>query len=212
MSNPAESSDSTLDTVHSRGRGRPRHPRISRAILDATLEILEEEGFAGLTIEAISTRAGVGRPALYRRWPSKEAIVEEALLGVAGELVPVPDTGSLRGDLTLLVREFADSMDTTAGRLTVALIAEAIRDPSWHPIVRDFLRRRRALTRVVIDRAIQRGELPPDADGDLLIDLVASPLWVHRLLHWDLAEWIDPDAILDGILAHRWSRNGQQQR
>src|SRR3954447_13971210 len=86
-----------------RGPGRPRKPGATEAILEATVAILEEKGFGGLTIEAIADRAGVGRPALYRRWPSKEAIVEEALLGVADELVPIPDTGSLREDLRLLM-------------------------------------------------------------------------------------------------------------
>ncbi len=190
----------TREQTRPRRRGRPRKPGVDEAIIAATLEILEKDGFAGLTVEAISARAGVGRPALYRRWPSKEAIVKDALLELAGELMPYPDTGSLRGDLAALMQEFTDAMQTPAGRVTVALIGEGMRDPTWRAMAVDVLRRRRQRALVIVERAIERGELPPNTDGNLLFDLVGSPLWVHQLIHDDLAEWVDVDAILDAVL------------
>ena len=83
----------------SRGPGRPRDARHDQAILAATLRILQEKGYGGLTIEGVAARAGVGRPTIYRRWPSKPALVVAALVQSARLAVPVLDTGSLRRDL-----------------------------------------------------------------------------------------------------------------
>lgn len=150
-------------------------------------------------MEAIARRAGVGQPALYRRWPSKEAIVQQALLGGTNVSVPIPDTGSLRSDLIEVLDEMAAFFATPTGKVLVALIGEDIRAPAWHVMVVDFLRHRRQLALVVIDRAIARGELPPGTDGNQIFDLIGSPLWVHHLIHRDL-ETVDVATIVDTVL------------
>ncbi len=187
--------------------GRLRKPGATQAILDATREILEESGFAGLTIEAIARRADVGPPALYRRWSSKEALVEAVLLEIADEAVPIADTGTLRDDLVQLMQNFRESLCQPFGRIVVGLVGEAVRDPVWRDLLIDFLRRRREQVLVVIERAVQRGELPQDVDGRHIMDLASSPLWQHRILNDDLAEWASDarlerhiDALLKGVI------------
>jgi AcrR family transcriptional regulator len=193
-------------TAPRRGPGRLPKPGATRAILDATRAILEEAGFVGLTIEAIARRAGVGPPALYRRWPSKEALIEAALIEIADEALPIANTGTLRGDLMRLARDFRESLRSPFGRIVVALVGEAIRDSAWRDLLIDFLRRRREHALVIVERAVARGELPRDVDGGHVLDLVSSPLWVHRLLNGDLDEWASDerlerhvDAVLNGI-------------
>ena len=87
-----------------RGRGRPRSPEAHLAILTATLQLLGEQGFRGLTIEGVAERAGVGKTTIYRRWPSKTELVAEAIAQIRPPSAP-PDSGSLEGDLGGLMRE-----------------------------------------------------------------------------------------------------------
>src|SRR5436190_20339068 len=86
------------DEPGQRRPGRPRDPSYDKAILDATLEILFDRGYAGLTIDGVAARTGLGRPTIYRRWSSKPALVIAALAQSVG-VSPAPDTGSLRKDL-----------------------------------------------------------------------------------------------------------------
>src|SRR5260370_18750172 len=83
--------------------GRPRSAQAQKAIIDATLELLAEEGFQGLSIEAVAARAGVGKTTIYRRWSSKEELVMEAIRQVQID-VPVMDTGNFRNDLAALLQ------------------------------------------------------------------------------------------------------------
>ena len=94
---PAEHGDGDGDGARRRP-GRPRDPSYDRAILDATLQILNDKGYAGLTIDGVAARTGVGRPTIYRRWSSKPALAIAALAESPG-LSPVPDTGAVRDDL-----------------------------------------------------------------------------------------------------------------
>ena len=83
--------------------GRPRSAQAHKAIIDATLELLAEEGFQGLSIEAVAAKAGVGKTTIYRRWSSKDELVMDAIREVQIDL-PVIDTGNFRNDLTTLLK------------------------------------------------------------------------------------------------------------
>lgn len=91
--------------------GRPRDPRIVGAVLEATVEMLGESGYAELSVDAIARRAGTSKPAIYRRWPSKAHLVHEAVFPL-GELTELPDTGSIGGDVRAMVRRSADVLTT----------------------------------------------------------------------------------------------------
>jgi AcrR family transcriptional regulator len=95
-----------------RGPGRPRDARRDEAILTATLGILRELGYRGLTVGGVAARAGVGRPTIYRRWSSKPALVVAALVESARLAVPLVDTGSLREDLIAVQRHQVELMSS----------------------------------------------------------------------------------------------------
>jgi len=161
--------------------GRPRSEAARRAILDAASGELEERGYAALTMQGIAQRAGVGKQTVYRWWPSKADIVLEALVEVADSRIAVPDTGALPTDLTAFLA--ATFRQRGQRPVLLGLMAEALLDPAFARKFRDrFLFSRRAALRGILDRAAARGEIAPDLDPELLIDVVYGVLWYRLML------------------------------
>jgi AcrR family transcriptional regulator len=173
--------DGPDDTV-ARGPGRPRDVHVDQVIVDAACDVLGDAGPSGFTIDAVATRAGVGKATIYRRWPSKV----ELLLAVAREAVfelGDPDTGSLRTDLVVFLTQMGDKFrNTMAGRVLPAVLAEAAGNPEMHHLVAQFIAERRQLARGILVRGVERGELPDGVDLDWLLDLVSGPVFVRVLL------------------------------
>src|ERR1019366_5015136 len=148
-------------------RGRPRSEAADRAILHAATGLLAERGLSGMSIEEVAARAGVGKATIYRRWPSRGVLALDAFLAEFQQQQPLPDTGTLRGDLlgalTAWVRAVTQS---SAGRMLAGLIAEA----------------QRAQHTIMLERAIERGELSGTVDKEVLLDLLFGAAY-HRLLH-----------------------------
>jgi AcrR family transcriptional regulator len=184
-------------------RGRPRSERSHRAILDAANELLAERGFVDLTIDDVAQRAGVGKTTIYRRWPSKGTLVFEAFATDFLTGQPLPDTGSLRGDLLAALRAFIKVVKgTVTGRTLAGLIAEVQRDPELAEVWRErFVGRVRTQHRVMVDRAVERGEASPDTDPDVVLDLVFGAAY-HRLLqsHLTLSDRF-ARAVVDTVVA-----------
>jgi AcrR family transcriptional regulator len=165
-------------------RGRPRSEEADRAILDAATELLAERGLAGMSIEEVATRAGVGKATIYRRWRSRGALALDAFVREFQGLQPVPDTGTLRGDLIAALRAWVRAVTRTPmGRVLLGLIAEAQHDPAvadaWRMQVMEPLRAQRT---VIVRRAVARGEIPASTDPDIVLDLLYGASY-HRLLH-----------------------------
>jgi AcrR family transcriptional regulator len=186
-------------------RGRPRSTEADRAILTAALELLAERGLAAMSIEEIAARAGVGKTTIYRRWPSKGLLALDAFVRSFGAQQPLPDTGTLRGDLVVALQAWVDAVtETPAGRMLTGLIAEAQHDPELRGAWRDrVLEPLRSQHRIMLDRAIDRGEIPPTADRDVALDLLFGSA-EHRLLLGHLPMTRDfvrtvVDMIVDGI-------------
>jgi AcrR family transcriptional regulator len=187
----------------SRGPGRPRDARHDQSILDATLGILLEQGYRGVTIEGVAARAGVGRPTIYRRWPSKPAVVVAALVQSDRLALPAPDTGSLRNDLIAVQRHQVERMNSPdARRVTAGLIADLADDPELaDTYVSQFLAPRRATVWEVLQRGVARGELDADVDFAFVYDLLVGPLFMRAVV-W--GQPLQPDAAektADVILA-----------
>jgi AcrR family transcriptional regulator len=188
-------------------RGRPRSQEADRAILAATLELLTERGLAAMSIEEIAARAGVGKTTIYRRWSSKGLLALDAFVASFREQQPLPDTGTLRGDLIAALRAWVRAVtETPMGPMLTGLIAEAQHDPELHAAWRDRvlepLRRQR---RIMLDRAIARGEIPAAVDREVVLDLLFGSAQ-HRLLlgHLPMSEEFIRevvDVIMDGIEA-----------
>jgi AcrR family transcriptional regulator len=163
---------------------RRRSARARLAILDAANALLDEQGFAHTTIEAIAHRAGVGKQTIYRWWPCRAAVLLEAYLARGDRQVEVPDTGALRDDLTgylgRLVRHLKCSV---AGQTIAGVAAEAQSDSDLACVFRErFIDARRGEIRALLARGVARGELRPDVDLELATDAVFGPVWVRLLL------------------------------
>src|SRR5580700_11505934 len=105
------------EVPHSR-RGRPRSEDADRAILAAATELLAERGLAGMSMEEVAARAGVGKATVYRRWRSRGALALDAFMAEFQALQPLPDTGTLRGDLLAALRAWVRAVTRTpAGRI-----------------------------------------------------------------------------------------------
>jgi AcrR family transcriptional regulator len=187
-------------------RGRPRSAEADRAILDAAGALLAERGLSGMSIEEVAARAGVGKATIYRRWPSKGLLALDAFMIMFRSLQPPADSGSLREDLLFALRAWVRAATTTpSGHLLASLIAEAQHDPELHAAWRDrVLEPLRAQHRVILERAVSRGELSPDVDQDVVLDLFFGSAQ-HRLLlgHLELTDsFVESavDILLSGIL------------
>ncbi len=170
------------NSAPARGRGRPRSEQAHRAILHATLTLLDEGGYGPLTIEAVAARAGVGKTTIYRRWPSKLELVIEAV-GELRPALPTEDTGSLQGDFRAFQR--AQVNRVAAGplpRIAPRLIAESVGDEKLHAAFRrELIAPLREALGQVLQRGIDRGELRPDLDLELATDIVHG-IVVYRTL------------------------------
>ncbi|MER6733873.1 TetR/AcrR family transcriptional regulator [Streptomyces puniciscabiei] len=163
--------------------GRRRNEAARRAILDAALELLADADGAPVSVETIARAAGVGKQTLYRWWPSKGAVLLDALTDRAAQDVPAPDTGSLRADLReLAVATFEASRRPPSGPALRTLVREAARDPHLAELMRTFTESRRAAVRRVLERGRERGELSADRDVDLLVDQFYGFFWYRFLL------------------------------
>src|SRR5579859_2260422 len=186
-------------------RGRPRSVEADRAILSATLELLAERGLDAMSIEEVAARAGVGKTTIYRRWPSKGLLALDAFVISFRAEQPLPDTGTLRGDLLSALHAWVRAVTQTAmGPMLTGLIAEAQHDPELRGAWRDrVIEPLRAQHRIMLDRAIARGEIVPSVDRDVVLDLFFGAA-EHRLLLGHLpmtGEFIAQvvDVILTGI-------------
>ena len=169
--------------LKSDGPGRRRSEQSHRAILESALFILVEQGYRALTIEGVAKRAGVSKQTIYRWWSSKAAIVLEALTIDAQERLPVPNTGTVRGDLKVLLSGAFRELAQRTGPIVRGLMAEAQLDPEFAQAFReDFIARRRQVLLEVLRRGQERDEISVIVDLELIVDLLYGPMW-YRLLN-----------------------------
>jgi AcrR family transcriptional regulator len=184
-------------------RGRPRSQEADQAILTATVELLADRGLSAMSIEEVAARAGVGKTTIYRRWPSKGLLALDAFVTSFREAQPPNDTGTLRGDLLAALRAWVRAVtQTPMGPMLTSLIAEAQHDPELRGAWRDrVLEPLRVQHRVMLDRAVERGEIPATVDPDVVLDLFFGAA-EHRLLlgHLPMTDAFI-DAVVDVILA-----------
>ncbi|MDQ7804938.1 TetR/AcrR family transcriptional regulator [Amycolatopsis sp. A133] len=154
-------------------------PEVTRAITDAVLHELAEQGYGRLSMEAVAKRAGVGKSALYRRWRSKHEMITAVVAEFSVQRADVEDTGSLRGDLRAMIQAVLDWLTHPLfSRVLPDLVAEGARNPELAESARTSIggpRRDRA--EVMLRRAIARGELPEDLDLEMALDVLAAPIY-----------------------------------
>ncbi|MFE4259761.1 TetR/AcrR family transcriptional regulator [Streptomyces sp. NPDC056883] len=187
--------------------GRPRDNQIDTAALRAARELLAEVGYAGVTMDSIAARAGVGKAAIYRRFGSKAELLFAA--GVHGmDIEPPPDTGSLHEDIAAMARLIRDRLSAPAARVvTPALMLEMSRDSALVARFQStFIAQEQRDLAAILGRAEARGELPGPMDPTLAHLLLGGPLFLALFaFHLPVDDTLLDDlasVIAAGLIAH----------
>jgi AcrR family transcriptional regulator len=185
--------------------GRPRSEESRQAILRSTLKLLKQAGgFADLSIEAIAADANVGKTTVYRWWPTKAALVADAFSTSADEELQFPNTGSVYTDMSLQMRRLIRIFLSKRGKVVAAMLAGGQSDPELIQAYRDrFLWPRRKQAYQTLQRGVDRGELPPGCNFDLILDSLYGPILMRFLIrHVKLEESFADDVcglVLQGL-------------
>lgn len=179
---------------------------VTAAIRAAVFEELAEVGYGRMSIERVARRAGVGKAAVYRRWRSKLPLVLDVVSAIAVQGVPAPDTGSLLGDVRLLLEVSARALrHPVASQILPDLLAEAARNQDIAAALQTALSdAQRRVASDIVGRAVRRGELPAGTDVDLAVDLLGGPLyWRLVMLRSDLPKGYVPRLAAATVAALR---------
>lgn len=177
-------------------------PAITAAISEAVLDEMAEIGYARLSMEAVAKRAGVSKSALYRRWSSKQEMALAVLAEFSVGQAAAPDTGGLRGDVRQTLEAITRWLSHPRfSRILPDLIAEMARTPELSELVESMIGRpRREHGAQILRRAIDRGELTPDIDIDIALDLIAAPVYWRLTIRDGKAEAGYIDKLTDILM------------
>jgi len=183
-------------------RGRPRSDVAHQAILDAFRDQLLAVGFTRLKLEHVAAQAGVGKATIYRRWASKEALALAVLLELTSPYIAVPELGSTRAEMEMLVGSVIRALtQTTAGPVIRALLSQFAGNPALgDPFRATVVRARREEVARVMARGIARGDLRPDADVEIATELLVGPVYFRLMFGGDLSQALGPQ-VVDALLA-----------
>ena len=167
---------------------RTRDEAARQRVLNAASDLVCRLGPRSVTIDEMAAAAGVGKQTIYRWWPSKGAVLLDAMTQDARQRVPRPETGAVTDDVTaFLSATFRNARMQAVNRCLRAVAAEAERDPHAQKLLREFASDRRGELRDIFERGMARGDLPRSADLDLLVDQAFGVLWYRMLMgHADL--------------------------
>lgn len=183
-------------------RGEP----VVRAVLQATVEELATVGYEALCIEDVARRAGVNKTTVYRRWPTKADLVFAAMRSPLGNEVDGPNTGSLREDLLIMARHMAKTVSSPIGRGLMRVLESEDKPKELEAIGEALKAEFEAEPKRIIEAAIERGEIGPDCDGEVLLGALGATIH-HRVVV--LRRPVDEaflqrlvTMLLDGVSAH----------
>lgn len=185
-----------------RGNRHGRSEAAREAVLRAADDLLVEKGFAGVTVEGIAKAAGVAKQTIYRWWNSKTDVLLDAFLDDAATDLEPTDTGSLESDLRAHLRSTAHFLtDDDAGAVYRALVGHAQHDPEFARTFRArFLHDQRGRDLKPFLRAIERGELPPEADVAALAEWIAGPIHHRVIVTGEPIDQTFIDTLVDSVL------------
>ncbi|WP_221496637.1 TetR/AcrR family transcriptional regulator [Nonomuraea muscovyensis] len=189
----------SLETVKRPGG---RSARVRDAVRQATLAELAEHGFRGLTVENVAERSGVHKTTVYRRWGSVEGLISDALELAREEPWPVPDTGSIDGDLRDIVRLVRTGFDDPeTGPVASAFVAAAMQSPDAARALHAFFLARHEQSAEVVRRAVARGELPAAVDAHEVIRVAIAPVYYRLFVAHEPVTERDADRAAAAALA-----------
>jgi AcrR family transcriptional regulator len=180
--------------------GRPRDPRISDAALEAARELLLEVGYSAMSIDLVARRAGVNRPAMYRRWPTLAHLVHDALYG-EDRRVTIEETGDLGADLRALALDVARSYSRPEVQAALAgMVSDLSEHPELRAVVIDRLEDQvRGQFVGLLERAVARGDARP-VDPNVVLDTIVGALY-HRMIARRDGSLAFVDDVVDLVLA-----------
>lgn len=156
-------------------KSSPWSPREAE-LLAVTLQLLQQEGYDGLTVDAVAARARASKATVYRRWPTKAELVLAAFIEGVRQVAVAPETGTLRGDL-LQVGEVICDQARTHGSTMRAVLVEASRNAALNEVMQhQFLDQRKALFKKILGQAVDRGEIDEAAISEDLWDVMPGYL------------------------------------
>jgi AcrR family transcriptional regulator len=172
-------------------------------VFDATIAEVVENGVDAVSIAAVAARAGVHETSIYRRWGTRGDLIVDALLDRSAVQIPAPDTGSVRGDFIELARSVIAYLSSPIGHALVRTSAITVGDQTLARARSTFVAARLSAMRVIVDRAIERGELPADTDARLALEMLVAPLHFRVLLTGEPLTDTIPErlatVLLDGL-------------
>jgi len=182
-------------------RGRQLDASRDAALRDAALELLAELGYDRLSIDAVAARAKASKMTIYRRWSGKAELIVDALSSLRKPRELPPDTGSLRGDLEAMARNPVSPDTRFDAQLLLGLVTALARDPELRQVIREhFLGQGGVRIRQVFERAVARGEIPPDRNLDLLISVFPALVLHHLLLFGELPDASFTTQVMDELI------------
>jgi AcrR family transcriptional regulator len=181
-------------------RGRPRDPSRDEAIIDATIDVLVRDGYDRLSMEGVAAAAGVGKATVYRRWSSKAELVIDAMATLKPAIDTI-DTGTLEGDLELMVAASCSPHSQRLQRVMVSICSALPREPELLEAFRTrFTEPRIARITDMLERARGRGELGPDVDVAMAASLVPSLMLQRALMTGQPAGRVYAEKVVGSVL------------
>jgi AcrR family transcriptional regulator len=166
-----------------------------------TVQLIAEHDVSGISVDMIAEKAGVSKATIYRRWSSRDELIYDAMSLIEYPQAQ-PDTGSLRGDLAVLLKGLVVFLNRPdGGRVYAAFLNTAMRDAKLSALRRKIARKARSNYEAVIRRAIERGELRRDTDIKLLIDMLIAPFIYRRIADNSKARPSEVPAVIDIAIA-----------
>jgi AcrR family transcriptional regulator len=173
---------------------------VHQAILQAALEEVAERGDEGVTMEGIAARAGVGKATVYRRWRNRDEVLAAATATFLRS-TGIPDTGNIGSDLCYLLQSAISVYRGLAGRVLVGLISPIPRSAELATAVREGLvESRRDAVRAVLERAVRRGELRPEVDVELALDVLTATLFYRFVIAGGRIDEEVASSVVDMVL------------
>jgi len=186
MRKPAQHSTTRRIRPAVQGTPKPRtggrSARVVAEVLSATLEIFGEQGYAGLSVEAVAARARVNKTTIYRRWPTKAELVAAALFSLRDADPEPPDAGTLQQDLQIIVEHWAEQLASPRKRAAINAVILSGADPELQALVQRMREERPIVPHVVYERAFKRKELPKGSDTQLLTSALLGPVYTRVYL------------------------------
>jgi AcrR family transcriptional regulator len=174
-----------------------RSARVREAVLAAAFSELIDSGYAAVSVEAVAARAGVNKTTIYRRWPTLDDLLIDALMEWSHDAFPAQDTGSIETDLLALGRQLADVLNGGVGRQVVALVLTAgLRSAQLRETTRRYFDHQAERAIPAVTAAIERGELPANTDAGALLTTFRGPLFYRMVTTGDP---IDEDLITQAV-------------